>query len=163
VVLKLFNICMPDTAVFGLKDYQQFRVIQQMVADLNLPVRIVGVPTQREPDGLAESSRNTYLTPDERARAVVVYQTLRAMENAIVKQGQRDSRALIEMAIQRIEAGGGKVDYVAVADPETLDDLDEVKDRALLAAAVFFGRTRLIDNLIVDLTETIEEGPNGDQ
>ncbi len=157
VVLKLFNICMPDTAVFGLKDYQQYRIIQQMIADLNLPIRIVGVPTVREEDGLAESSRNTYLSPEERKKAVAIAQALQRIEDAIVKHGKRDAGELIELGIRVIEDAGGRVDYVAVADPDTLDDLQQVQKRTLLAAAAFFGNTRLIDNRMVDLSETVEE------
>jgi len=157
VVLKLFNICMPDTAVFGLKDYQQFKVIQKMVRDLNLPIRLVGVPTIREEDGLAESSRNVYLTAQEREAAPVIYRTLKEMEHRIVKDGVKDPRILIEEAIQKIEAAGGRVDYVSIVDPETLDDLEEIQEKTLLAAAVYFGKARLIDNLLVDLNEEIEE------
>jgi len=157
VVLKLFNICMPDTAIFGLKDYQQFRVIQQLVADLNLPIRVIGVPTLRDPDGLAESSRNVYMSSETRKRAVAICQGLDIMEKSILA-GERGAGELIEKAIQVIEKGGGRVDYVAVADPETLDDIKTVTDRVLLAAAVFFDGTRLIDNRLVDLTEVTEEG-----
>ncbi len=156
VVLKLFNICMPDTAVFGLKDYQQFKIIQKMVRDLNVPVKIVGVPTVREADGLAESSRNAYLTEDERKRAVAIYNALKYIEEQIVEHGKRDPKELIEEAIQMIEKAGGRVDYVAIVDPETLDDLDRIQDQNLVAAAAYFGKARLIDNILVDLTELVE-------
>ena len=156
VVLKLFNICMPDSAIFGLKDYQQFKIIQQMVADLNLPIRIVGVPTIREADGLAESSRNVYMSAETRKRAVAIHDALKVMESAILK-GEQDANRLIEQAIECVEKAGGKVDYIAVADPETLNDIKTIQTRTLLAAAAFFDGTRLIDNLIIDLKEAKED------
>lgn len=156
VVLKLFNICMPDTAIFGLKDFQQFKVIQRLTADLDLPIRIIGVPTLREADGLAESSRNIYMSGETRKRAVAIHNALVSMEKAILA-GKQDTGELIETAIRAIEKAGGRVDYVAVADPETLDDIEVVQTRTLLAAAAFFDGTRLIDNQLVDLTETTED------
>lgn len=148
VVAKLFGICLPHVAVFGEKDYQQLLVIRRMTADLNLPVEIVGGPIVREPDGLAMSSRNAYLTADERRRAPVLNATLEWAAGA-VREGARDVAALRAEMTRRIEAAGGRVDYVSVVDEETLDDPAEgtpIRGPVRAALAVFFGRTRLIDN-----------------
>jgi len=147
VVLKLFNICRPDAAVFGLKDYQQVRVIERMVADLDVPVRIVRHPTVREPDGLAMSSRNRYLSAEDRAKAPVIFATLKHLADAIAR-GERDAARLIELARGRISDAGGSVEYLAVADPDTLDDVAVADRPVLIAAAVRFGGTRLIDNVV---------------
>lgn len=149
VVLKLFNICRPDVAVFGLKDYQQMRVIEKMVADLDVPVRVVRHPTVREPDGLAMSSRNAYLSAEERARAPVIYATLRRMAEA-VGRGEKDPEALVRSGRARIEEAMGKVEYLSVVDPDTLDDVQVVDRPVVIAAAVRFGNTRLIDNVMAE-------------
>jgi len=152
VVLKLFNICMPDSAVFGQKDFQQVRIIEQMVADLNVDVEIVRHPIVREPDGLAMSSRNIYLTPGQRKDAVVINRTLAAVDEAI-QGGAHDSAALVRVAVDAISAGGGQVEYFNVCDPATLDDVADVRAcgaaEVLLVTAVRFGSTRLIDNRLV--------------
>lgn len=147
VVLKLFNIITPDRAYFGEKDYQQLRIIQQLVRDLNLPIEIVPCPIVREPDGLAMSSRNVYLTPEERAEAPIIYQSLLwACEQ--VKKGERDAGTLRQQVIQRIEqAPPAHIDYVEIVDAETLEPISTIERPARIAVAVYFGKARLIDNM----------------
>jgi pantoate--beta-alanine ligase len=147
VVLKLFTITQPDSAVFGLKDYQQFTVLRRMVRDLNLPVRMIGVPTVRERDGLALSSRNTYLTEEERVQAPVIRRALMAAR-AAVQRGVRDAEKLRRLVWQTISTAPlARIDYVEVAHADSLELLEHVDRRAVIAAAVFFGTTRLIDNI----------------
>lgn len=147
VVAKLFNLVLPDIAVFGQKDFQQAAVIQRMVADLNMPVKIVVAPTCREPDGLAMSSRNKYLAADQRAQAVILYHALQAAALAVKKkpvsaaQLKKDLRAFLTVAPL------ARLDYVEFFDPETLQPVKLVKRGIHMALAVFFGKTRLIDNM----------------
>ena len=149
VVTKLFNIVAPDRAYFGEKDAQQLRVIKRMVADLNLPVAIVPVPTVREPDGLAMSSRNTYLSPDERRAALVLYRAL-SLAAELFAQGERRAEVLLTRMRELIAAEPlARIDYVAVVDDETLTPVEEIDRPVLVALAVFIGRTRLIDNLVL--------------
>jgi pantoate--beta-alanine ligase len=149
VVTKLFGMVQPDVAFFGQKDAQQVAVIQRLVRDLNLPVEIRPVPTVREADGLALSSRNTYLSPTERAAALVLARTLFWAE-AQVKAGERDLGALRAAMIARIEAEPlARIDYVAIVDPVTLQPVERLVESALAAVAVRFGSTRLIDNLLL--------------
>lgn len=148
VVLKLFNICQPDSAVFGMKDYQQVRVIEKLVEDLALPIRIVRHATVREADGLALSSRNAYLTPEERIQAPVLQSTLKGMADGI-RTGQRDVQALLAVGRAALTASGFEVEYLAACDPATLDDVAVVSGAVLLAVAAKLGKTRLIDNLLV--------------
>jgi pantoate--beta-alanine ligase len=147
VVAKLFAIVGPCRAYFGEKDFQQLAVVRRMVADLSLPVAVVGCPTVREPDGLAMSSRNSYLTPEERAAAPVVHRALRAGVQA-VEQGERDPAA-VRAAMAAVVAGQplGRLDYVAVVDAESLAVPDVLSGNLRLLAAVRFGRARLIDNM----------------
>jgi pantoate--beta-alanine ligase len=149
VVAKLFHIVQPDRAYFGQKDAQQVRVIRKMVADLDFPLEIVVCPTVREPDGLALSSRNSYLTPDQRAAAPVLHRALQAV-SARYAAGERDGEAL-RATLRAVLAAEplASVDYVSVADPDTLRELDTVATGALASLAVRFGSTRLIDNLIL--------------
>ncbi|MBE0617045.1 MAG: pantoate--beta-alanine ligase [Proteobacteria bacterium] len=148
VVAKLFLAVEPDVAVFGEKDYQQLQVVRRMVRDLNLAVEIVGVPTVREPGGLARSSRNAYLSAEERDRALSLYRALEGAQ-ALVSRGE-DRPAAVEMAARNIlEAAGAQVEYAEVRDPETLERAEHVAPRALLALAAYVGRTRLIDNRIL--------------
>ncbi len=149
VVNKLFNIVQPDKAYFGQKDAQQCVVVKKMVADLNMPLEIVIVPTVREPDGLAMSSRNVYLSTEERRSAIVLSQSLKLAEDMIVK-GEKNAerirgkmRAIIEREPKAV------IDYVSIADGNTLDELDGVKPGAVISLAVRFGRTRLLDNMVV--------------
>ncbi len=149
VVAKLFNGVQPQRAYFGQKDAQQARVIQQMVRDLNYPIEIVVCPIRREPDGLAMSSRNTYLNPEERKAATVLYRALTAAKKAF-EQGERDADALRKIMEDTINAEPlARLQYVSCADPDTLEELHGKVDKALLSMAVFVGKTRLIDNMLV--------------
>ena len=151
VVTKLFLAVQPQRAYFGQKDAQQARVIQQMVKDLNFPIVVVVGPTVREPDGLAMSSRNTYLNPEERRAATVLYRALRAARDAF-EQGERDADALRQKMLAVLKKEPlARVQYVSCADPDTLEELHGPVERALLSMAVFIGNTRLIDNMLVGM------------
>ncbi len=151
VVTKLFNIVKPHVAIFGTKDYQQLVIIRRMVRDLHLGIRIIGVPIVREADGLALSSRNTYLSEDERRSALSLYESLQQARNTVA-QGIRDARQLIHGASELIRSYPyTKIDYIAVCDPETLEDVDRVEGPTLMALAVRVGKTRLIDNTILTI------------
>ena len=154
VVSKLFNIVRPHRAYFGLKDYQQYRVIARMVQDLNMNIQIVGLPTVREEDGLAMSSRNAYLYDDERAAALTLSRSLAAARE-MLQEGIRDPRAIEEKVtgIIRSEATT-RIDYVSIVDADDLTPLEIIEDRALLALAVFIGDTRLIDNDVLEISGT---------
>lgn len=150
VVTKLFNIMQPSRAYFGQKDAQQAVVLRQMVADLNFNLEFIVCPTVREPDGLAMSSRNKYLAPAERRAATVLYRALTAAEQAyragekrgeVLRQIMRDTVAQEQLA---------RLDYASVADPMTLTELEDVLAQALLSLAVFLGKTRLIDNILLE-------------
>ena len=150
VVTKLFHLVQPDSAIFGEKDFQQLAILRRMVRDLNIPVRIVGHPTIRESDGLALSSRNAYLSAEERQQAPLIQQALREAEQELRTRAV-SRRALENWMRRRIERGSlAKVDYVVAVDPETLEPKEPTTLPVLLAAAVFFGATRLIDNLLVE-------------
>jgi pantoate--beta-alanine ligase len=144
VVLKLFNIVQPDAAVFGEKDYQQAAIIRRMVADLNVPVKVIVAPTVRERDGLALSSRNRYLTPEERAEAPVIRQALLMARDAKAARPE-DLERLVRLEIGK--ARGAKIDYVEVLDADTLAEPGSATRELVIACAVWFGRTRLIDNI----------------
>jgi len=149
VCAKLFNIIQPTRAYFGQKDAQQAVVIKKMVADLNMNLEIVTIPTVREPDGLAVSSRNTYLNPEERQAAVVLYQAL-SLAQQLWSQGETDAQRLREEMIGLIKKQPlAQIDYVSIADAETLDELDMVNPPALVSLAVKIGTTRLIDNVVL--------------
>ncbi|NOY75345.1 MAG: pantoate--beta-alanine ligase [Kiritimatiellaeota bacterium] len=145
VVSKLFNVVCPDVAVFGEKDYQQAAVVKKMVADLNFGVEIIVAPIVRESDGLALSSRNKYLSVEERGNALAIRQSLLDAKSAVA-DGERDSTKLADAAVSRISRAGGRVDYVEIADPDTLEPLLEIGDEAVMLIAAYFGATRLIDN-----------------
>ncbi|MFS0825890.1 pantoate--beta-alanine ligase [Pseudomonas phoenicis] len=152
VVNKLFNMVQPDLAVFGEKDYQQLAVIRAMVRDLNMPIQIFGEPTVRAEDGLALSSRNGYLSPEQRAIAPVVYRTLTQVGEGL-RRGRRDYEALLDEGRAQLEAAGLRTDYLEVRHalslrPAQLDDRDLV-----VLVAAFLGTTRLIDNLYVHLEQ----------
>jgi len=150
VVAKLFNIVQPTRAYFGQKDAQQLVVIKKMVADLNMNLEIVAVPTMREPDGLAMSSRNTYLNPEQRRAAVVLYQALNLAQQ-LWSQGERDAERLHrEMTALIHKEPLATIDYVSVADAQTLDELNRVKSPTLVSLAVKIGKTRLIDNVVLE-------------
>lgn len=148
VVLKLFQICKPTSAVFGLKDYQQVLVIERMVKDLNLDVKIIRHPTVREPDGLAMSSRNAYLSPEERAIAPELYRTLCFVRGELEKKPSDVSR-VIANAKERLARCGFVVQYFEVVDADTLEPQSTVASPCVVAAAVYLGATRLIDNVEV--------------
>lgn len=148
VVAKLFNATLPDIAVFGQKDAQQARVLKRMVRDLNFPIRMVVAPIVREADGLAKSSRNKYLSEDERARALVLSRSLLAAKE-MAEKGEKDLAKLTVFIRKEIEAQGGKVDYVEAIDSEELEPVT-VRDGkpVMIALAAYFGTTRLIDNIV---------------
>lgn len=152
VVAKLFNMVQPHRAYFGQKDAQQVVVVRRMVEDLNFPLEVVIVPTMREPDGLAMSSRNVYLNPEERQAALVLYRALNAAKEAWDKGERRGS--LLREPMRRTLAAEplAQPDYVSVADPRTLQELDESRQatRALASLAVRIGKTRLIDNFLLE-------------
>ncbi len=150
VVARLFRIVRPDRAYFGDKDAQQLRVIRRMTRDLGLPVDVVGRPIVREPDGLAMSSRNAYLSPDDRARALSLSAALAEAERS-VRQGERDATVIRESARRTLDAAGVGVDYVSVAGEETLEELETIDRPALLLLAARVGATRLIDNTLLRL------------
>jgi pantoate--beta-alanine ligase len=152
VVLKLFNQVEPQAAVFGEKDYQQLVVIQRMVADLNVPVTVIGRPIVREPDGLAMSSRNTYLNPEERAAALCLYRGIQAAEKlAAAGENSRD-RIVAEVREIITRTPSTCIDYVALVDPSTLQEVEAIRGEARLVLAAWINNTRLIDNTL--LTET---------
>jgi len=149
VVSKLFNLTQPDIAVFGEKDFQQLAIIRRMVRDLNFAVQIISHPTVREPDGLALSSRNRYLTLGQRNEAPIIYQTLLQGEQKVL-EGAESTRQLENWMRKEISsASSARVDYVVAVDPVTLRQRKKLERPVLLAAAVFFGTTRLIDNRLV--------------
>jgi pantoate--beta-alanine ligase len=144
VVAKLFNILSADAALFGEKDFQQLAIVRRMVRDLNFKTTIIAVPTVREDDGLACSSRNQYLNAEERKQAAVLHKALLAARNA----GNKSAREIVDLVRSVIgEAPLGRIDYVDVVDAETLQPVEIVRPGSLLALAVFFGKTRLIDNI----------------
>ncbi|MBI4726446.1 pantoate--beta-alanine ligase [candidate division TA06 bacterium] len=150
VVAKLFNIVQPDVAVFGQKDAQQLAVIRQMTKDLDLPVKIIGAPIVREPDGLAMSSRNVYLTPAERQQATVLHRALKLTQR-LVKSGKRESGIVkreMEKTLKR-DAPLGEIDYVEIVDSETLKPVKKISRQTLIALAVKFPSARLIDNVVI--------------
>lgn len=149
VVAKLFALAGPSLAVFGRKDYQQWKVISRMARDLDLPIEIVGHATVREPDGLALSSRNRYLSQAERERALGIARGLGAAKDAWAR-GERDAPALERLVRDRVEASFDAIDYVAVADPETLEPIaGAARGQAWVAVAARIGTTRLIDNVVL--------------
>lgn len=151
VVLKLFLITQPDRAYFGQKDAQQAIIIRKMVKDLNLPLEIVTCPIVRERDGLALSSRNSYLSPEEREHALALPKALAAGQQ-LIQQGERDPARVREEILRVLESSPGiRVDYVEVVDGRTLDELSVLQGDVLLAAAVFVGKTRLIDNIDLEV------------
>jgi len=146
VVAKLFNILAPNAAVFGEKDFQQLAIVRRMVRDLNFNIDIIAVPTVREEDGLACSSRNQYLNLEERKQATALHKALLAAANA----SEKSARGIVDLARKMIgEAPLARIDYVELVDAETLQPVEMVRPNSLLALAVFFGKTRLIDNILL--------------
>ena len=150
VVAKLFDIVQPDVALFGEKDYQQLLVIRRMAVDLNMPVEVVGMPTVREADGLAMSSRNAYLSSAERGKSVAIYAVLRRVADGL-RGGRRDFSALEQEALRTLEERGFRPDYVSVRVADDLAEPGAGDRRFVVLAAARLGRTRLIDNLLVYL------------
>lgn len=150
VVNKLFNIVQPQLAFFGQKDAQQLAIIKRMVADLNMNVRVVGCPIVRESDGLAKSSRNAYLSPEERQAALVLSQAVRAGE-AAVAAGERNAAVVRDLMRAVIEKEPlARIDYIEVVDGLTMQPVDAIGTSALIALAVYIGSTRLIDNFLYE-------------
>jgi pantoate--beta-alanine ligase len=149
IVAKLFNIVKPHVTIFGQKDYQQLTVIRQMVRDLNYDIKVVGAPTIREADGLAMSSRNTYLTPDQRISALSLNKSLKKAQT-LVENGLKDAAKIIDTATELIRSHPKtEIDYITICDPKTLDDMKNIDKPALMALAVKIGKARLIDNMIL--------------
>jgi pantoate--beta-alanine ligase len=150
VVAKLLNIVQPDAAYFGQKDAQQLAVIRRMVRDLNVPVRIVGCPTMREPDGLAMSSRNAYLSPEDRRLAQRIHRALAEAQQQI-EAGERDAGKICATMRRTLDAPGRLwIDYASVVDAETMQPVQQIERPVLVAVAARIGETRLIDNVSVD-------------
>ena len=150
VVAKLFHTLRPDIAYFGQKDAQQLAVVRRIAADLNLPVEIRACPIIREPDGLALSSRNRYLDPDQRRQAVCLFQALE-QARTMIRQGQRDGQVIIEQMGKIIrERPLARIDYIQLVDNDLLQPISRIEGACLLAAAVYIGPVRLIDNITVD-------------
>ena len=146
VVAKLLNIVQADIAIFGEKDYQQLQVIRRLAQDLNIATEIVGVPTVREPDGLAMSSRNAYLTPSQRAAAVSIHDAL-CRARVRIAAGARDPKNVLKAIEISIEGAGGRLDYAQIVDPHNLIVIEEITTEVRLVVAAYFGETRLIDNM----------------
>ncbi|CAH8298975.1 unnamed protein product [Eruca vesicaria subsp. sativa] len=151
IVTKLFNIVEPDVAMFGKKDYQQWRLIKRMVRDLDFGIEIVGSDIAREKDGLAMSSRNVHLSSEERQRALSISRSL-AMAKAYAEQGQTSCSKLKDMIISEIVGAAGKIDYVEIVDQETLEGVEEIKSGVVICVATWFGSVRLIDNIEINVT-----------
>jgi pantoate--beta-alanine ligase len=150
IVCKLFNIIKPDIAIFGQKDYQQSLIIKQMVKDLNLDVRIITGPIVREPDGLAMSSRNRYLSKKKRQDALLIYQSLKMAEKKVASK-KYSVEEIKNRMLEKIQAGSStRIDYIAIVDPETLEPLEKIQAHMLIAMAVYVGKTRLIDNVLIE-------------
>lgn len=150
VVAKLFNMVQPDVALFGDKDYQQLAIIKRMATDLSMPLEVIGVPTVREADGLAMSSRNRYLTAEQRQLAPRIYAALSKVAQQL-KQGRRDYASLEQLAIAELEPAGFKTDYVSIRDADTLQPPFESTGKLVVLTAARLGRARLIDNVQVTL------------
>jgi pantoate--beta-alanine ligase len=151
VVNKLFNIVNADRAYFGQKDAQQLAVIRRMIRDLNMDIDIVGCPIIREKDGLAKSSRNTYLSAEERNAALILNQSI-AIGQQLIEQGERDAKTIICAITNNINAEPlAKIDYVEIVDALSMEKLDKIECSILVAIAVFIGKTRLIDNFMYEL------------
>lgn len=150
VVNKLFNIVQPDNAYFGQKDAQQLAIIKQMVKDLNMPLEVHGCPIIREADGLAKSSRNTYLNAEERQSALILSKAIQLGEN-LVKNGERDCSKILTSMVELISSEPlAKIDYVKIVDLKTIQPVDTITKPILCAMAVYIGKTRLIDNFIFE-------------
>ena len=153
IVLKLFNIVKPHIAIFGKKDYQQLVIIRRMVKDMNLDIKIIGGPIVREPDGLAMSSRNSYLTPEQRPAALSLFKALNKAK-ALLADGINDTATIIDASSELIKCHKQSViDYITICDPETLEDMNIIDRLAVMALAVNVGKARLIDNMLLNPNE----------
>ncbi|ONK71221.1 uncharacterized protein A4U43_C04F6130 [Asparagus officinalis] len=150
IVAKLFNIVEPDFAVFGKKDYQQWRVVCRMVRDLDFAIKIIGAEIMREADGLAMSSRNVHLSSEERKKALCINKSLSEAKHA-AQNGQNSSQELKSSIIQTIDKAGGKVDYVEIVEQETLMSVEEIIRPVVICVAAWFGNVRLIDNMEINI------------
>ncbi|MCS7198594.1 MAG: pantoate--beta-alanine ligase [Candidatus Bipolaricaulota bacterium] len=152
VVSKLFNIVQPDIAVFGQKDAQQLIIIKRLVQDLNFSVKIISASTVRESDGLAMSSRNVYLSPEQRAQSTVLYQSLQRAR-ALIESGERDAEKIIS-EIQKLiaTASEAKIDYIEIVNVRDLQPVERLDGQILIALAVYFGKARLIDNIVLEIS-----------
>jgi pantoate--beta-alanine ligase len=150
VVCRLFNICHPNIAVFGQKDFQQYVLLQRMVRDLHLPVKLITGPTARDKNGLALSSRNSFLDTDQKLQASVIYKSLEAVAK-MLEDGNRDYPALEQHAAEQITAAGLEPDYISIRNAEDLSAPDEASSRLVLLVAARIGGVRLIDNLLVEM------------
>jgi len=158
VIAKFFEIIKPDIAYFGLKDAQQAFVIKKMIKDLNMDITLKIMPTVREADGLAMSSRNAYLSPAERRDAAFLNKALETARESVLS-GERNSKKIIKIIREIIsKATSARIDYVSVVDTVSFKDMARVKNGALIALAVYIGKTRLIDNLVVDITGKASDG-----
>ncbi|MDY6853699.1 MAG: pantoate--beta-alanine ligase [Thermodesulfobacteriota bacterium] len=150
VVAKLFNIVMPHIALFGQKDFQQLITIKRMVRDLSFDIKIMGIPTVREEDGLAMSSRNTYLKPQEREAALCLYRSICKAEH-LFKSGENNADNILKEVTRIVKAENlAKIEYIKICDVNTLQDIERIDTEAVLAMAVMIGETRLIDNLVFE-------------
>ncbi len=153
VLTKLFNIVTPNRAYFGQKDAQQLAVVKRFVRDLNFDIEIIGCPIVREEDGLAKSSRNTYLSPEERKAAVILSKSLKAGK-ALIESGERCSQKVIDKITEVLKSEPlAKIDYVSIVDNTNIQPLDTIKGEVLVAIAVYIGKTREIDNFIIEVCD----------
>ncbi|KAJ6403801.1 hypothetical protein OIU84_012079 [Salix udensis] len=150
VVTKLFNIVEPDVAVFGKKDYQQWRIVQRMVRDLDFSIRIIGAEILRDNDGLAMSSRNVHLSAEERGKALSISRSLLGVKSA-AENGHINCRELRDSVIQAVSEAGGKIDYAEIVDQESLQAVEEINSPVVFCIAAWFGKVRLIDNIEINL------------
>ncbi|KAJ4850987.1 hypothetical protein Tsubulata_033384 [Turnera subulata] len=149
IVTKLFNIVEPDVAVFGKKDYQQWRIIQRMVRDLDFSIRIVGSDVMRDNDGLAMSSRNVHLSAEAREKALSINRSLLKAQSS-AQEGHKSCTMLRDCVVQAITEAGGKVDYAEIVDQESLEAVEEIKNPVVFCVAAWFGKVRLIDNIEIN-------------
>lgn len=150
IVTKLFNIVEPDVAVFGKKDYQQWKIIQRMVRDLDFSIKVIGSEVIREKDGLAMSSRNVYLSPEEREKAVSINKSLFRAKSA-AEDGQIHCEKLINLVVQSITEAGGRIDYAEIVDQNNLEKVEWIKGPVVFCVSAWFGKARLIDNIEINL------------
>ncbi|XP_030547778.1 pantoate--beta-alanine ligase [Rhodamnia argentea] len=150
VVTKLFNIVEPDVGVFGKKDYQQWRIIRRLVRDLDFSIQVIGSEVMRDHDGLALSSRNVHLSPEEREKALSISRSLSRAKSATEK-GEVNCQNLKDSVIQAIQAAGGKIDYAEIVDQESLEAVEEIRSPVVLCVAAWFGKVRLIDNIEINV------------